>query len=244
VPSLPSDSHSNQCPRYCHTPAVNVLVSRHVAVRGRSPRAGRSYPRTGLCPTPIARPSEAHGPLPQPPAIQRPARFGPGLPVVKTHPTLCLSPFARGPRKIHQWPSSSPICRPWPCRSLRAEPSLLRLHSIIHIVRRIMIHQLAACPSSPTMTGARDLWGPGLLHRERTMLSPCLGTFAHSCCARVKHRRRTSTTQLKVLESHYAVNPKPDVVLRKALANQLTMTPREVQVWVRPYLHVYRKHSV
>ncbi|GAA6032489.1 hypothetical protein JCM8097_004784 [Rhodosporidiobolus ruineniae] len=48
---------------------------------------------------------------------------------------------------------------------------------------------------------------------------------------RVKHRRRTSPPQLKVLEYHFDRNPKPDVTLRKALSEQLDMTPREVQVW-------------
>jgi hypothetical protein len=53
------------------------------------------------------------------------------------------------------------------------------------------------------------------------------------CPLRIKHRRRTSPPQLKVLEYHFEINPKPDVTLRKALSEQLDMTPREVQVWVR-----------
>ncbi|GAA5864108.1 hypothetical protein JCM1840_000704 [Sporobolomyces johnsonii] len=48
---------------------------------------------------------------------------------------------------------------------------------------------------------------------------------------RIKHRRRTSPPQLKVLEYHFDINPKPDITLRKALSEQLDMTPREVQVW-------------
>ncbi|GAA5939207.1 hypothetical protein JCM1841_003176 [Sporobolomyces salmonicolor] len=48
---------------------------------------------------------------------------------------------------------------------------------------------------------------------------------------RIKHRRRTSPPQLKVLEYHFDLNPKPDITLRKALSEQLDMTPREVQVW-------------
>lgn len=50
---------------------------------------------------------------------------------------------------------------------------------------------------------------------------------------RIKHRRRTSPPQLKILEHHFDLNPKPDVTTRKALSEQLDMTPREVQVWVR-----------
>ncbi|KAL8280743.1 hypothetical protein RQP46_006747 [Phenoliferia psychrophenolica] len=48
---------------------------------------------------------------------------------------------------------------------------------------------------------------------------------------RIKHRRRTSPAQLKILEDHFGRNPKPDVNLRKQLSEQLDMTPREVQVW-------------
>ncbi|BGP16989.1 hypothetical protein JCM10213_007435 [Rhodosporidiobolus nylandii] len=48
---------------------------------------------------------------------------------------------------------------------------------------------------------------------------------------RIKHRRRTSPQQLKVLEYHFDINPKPDVTTRKNLSEQLDMTPREVQVW-------------
>ncbi|BGP63139.1 hypothetical protein NBRC10512v2_004475 [Rhodotorula toruloides] len=48
---------------------------------------------------------------------------------------------------------------------------------------------------------------------------------------KVKHRRRTSAQQLKVLEHHFEINPKPDLALRKKLSEMLEMTPREVQVW-------------
>lgn len=47
----------------------------------------------------------------------------------------------------------------------------------------------------------------------------------------IKHRRRTTPAQLNVLEAQFESNSKPDVVLRKQLAEQLDMTPREVQVW-------------
>ncbi|CAH7669941.1 hypothetical protein BY996DRAFT_4604767 [Phakopsora pachyrhizi] len=47
----------------------------------------------------------------------------------------------------------------------------------------------------------------------------------------IKHRRRTTPAQLGVLEAQFESNCKPDVVLRKQLAEQLDMTPREVQVW-------------
>ena len=49
---------------------------------------------------------------------------------------------------------------------------------------------------------------------------------------RIKHRRRTSPAQLRILEHHFSRSPKPDLALRKQLAVELDMTPREVQVWV------------
>lgn len=47
----------------------------------------------------------------------------------------------------------------------------------------------------------------------------------------VKHRRRTSKMQLKVLEKTFETNVRPDAALRKVLSEQLGMTPRSVQVW-------------
>jgi hypothetical protein len=47
----------------------------------------------------------------------------------------------------------------------------------------------------------------------------------------VKHRKRTTRQQLKVLEETFRTTQKPDGNVRKALAVQLNMTPRNVQVW-------------
>ena len=47
----------------------------------------------------------------------------------------------------------------------------------------------------------------------------------------VKHRRRTTPEQLKVLEHWFDINPKPDNNLREWLAMELGMTKRNVQVW-------------
>lgn len=46
----------------------------------------------------------------------------------------------------------------------------------------------------------------------------------------VKHRKRTSTEQAKVLEGIFTKNPKPDSKLRGRLAEELDMKPRGVQV--------------
>lgn len=48
---------------------------------------------------------------------------------------------------------------------------------------------------------------------------------------KVRHRRKTSPEQLKVLEHWFNVNPKPDNHLREWLATELGMTKRNIQVW-------------
>ncbi|KAG0166463.1 hypothetical protein DFQ28_011541 [Apophysomyces sp. BC1034] len=47
----------------------------------------------------------------------------------------------------------------------------------------------------------------------------------------IKHRRRTSKAQLKILEKSFAENPKPNATVRRILAQKLDMTPRGVQIW-------------
>lgn len=47
----------------------------------------------------------------------------------------------------------------------------------------------------------------------------------------VKHRKRTTRQQLRVLEETFRTTQKPDGNVRKSLALQLNMTPRNVQVW-------------
>ncbi|KAI9020725.1 hypothetical protein CLU79DRAFT_836086 [Phycomyces nitens] len=47
----------------------------------------------------------------------------------------------------------------------------------------------------------------------------------------IKHRRRTSRSQFKMLEKTFLENPKPNAPLRRWLAQQLSMSPRGVQVW-------------
>ena len=46
----------------------------------------------------------------------------------------------------------------------------------------------------------------------------------------VKHRKRTSRAQLKVLEDVFRKDTKPNAALRKKLAAELDMGPRAVQV--------------
>ncbi|KAG2225350.1 hypothetical protein INT45_005594 [Circinella minor] len=47
----------------------------------------------------------------------------------------------------------------------------------------------------------------------------------------IKHRRRTSRAQLKVLEKSFSENSKPNATVRRILAQKLDMTPRGVQIW-------------
>jgi hypothetical protein len=47
----------------------------------------------------------------------------------------------------------------------------------------------------------------------------------------VKHRRRTTRAQYKVLEKVFLENCKPPAGLRRQIASKLGMTPRSVQVW-------------
>jgi hypothetical protein len=47
----------------------------------------------------------------------------------------------------------------------------------------------------------------------------------------IKHRRRTSKGQFKILEKAFINNPKPNAKIRQGLAESLSMTPRGVQVW-------------
>ena len=47
----------------------------------------------------------------------------------------------------------------------------------------------------------------------------------------VKHRRRTTKAQFRVLETAFQENNKPNASSRRLLAAQLGMTPRAVQVW-------------
>ena len=47
----------------------------------------------------------------------------------------------------------------------------------------------------------------------------------------VKHRRRTSRSQVKILERAFMENCKPTALLRKNLARELNMSARSIQVW-------------
>lgn len=49
----------------------------------------------------------------------------------------------------------------------------------------------------------------------------------------IKHRRRTTPEQLKILEDTFKTDPKPNPTLRKQLSVQLGMSPRVLQASLR-----------
>ncbi|CAO3599240.1 unnamed protein product [Absidia cylindrospora] len=65
------------------------------------------------------------------------------------------------------------------------------------------------------------------------MLDPYPGDFRPTFYNpfEIKHRRRTSRAQLKILEKSFLENTKPNASVRRYLAQELEMTPRGVQIW-------------
>lgn len=59
----------------------------------------------------------------------------------------------------------------------------------------------------------------------------------------VKHRKRTTTQQLKVLEAVFKRDTKPNAQLRQDLASELNMTARGVQVRLYPFFTFKSIHS-
>ncbi|KAL6061706.1 Antirepressor regulating drug resistance protein [Balamuthia mandrillaris] len=56
----------------------------------------------------------------------------------------------------------------------------------------------------------------------------------------MKKRRRTSSEQLRLLESEFEINQHPSLTVRTQLAIQLGMTPRSVQIWFQNRRAKYR----
>ncbi|ORX38889.1 hypothetical protein BD324DRAFT_648994 [Kockovaella imperatae] len=75
--------------------------------------------------------------------------------------------------------------------------------------------------------------GPGPMQPPQTFVGwPQPGEWEDETApAEVKHRRRTTPDQLRVLEHWFKVNPKPDNNMREWLALELGMTKRNIQVW-------------
>lgn len=82
-------------------------------------------------------------------------------------------------------------------------------------------------PSLPSSTCIPSLIPPGVDPAHVDMR-----TFYPYQPNEVKHRKRTTRAQLKVLEDVFKRDTKPNAALRKKLASELEMTPRGVQVRV------------
>ncbi|KAJ3772917.1 hypothetical protein FB446DRAFT_788257 [Lentinula raphanica] len=94
-----------------------------------------------------------------------------------------------------------------------------------------------ALPTSHSLSSSNP-FAP-LYHQQQTLsYSPSMDPSAVDFRAfypytpnEVKHRKRTTNAQLKVLENVFKRDTKPNAALRNELAAQLDMTARGVQVW-------------
>jgi hypothetical protein len=76
--------------------------------------------------------------------------------------------------------------------------------------------------------------------RPQTLMDPSdFRAFYPYTPNEVKHRKRTTSAQLKILESVFKRDTKPNAALRNELATQLDMTARGVQVYTaQKYLFI------
>lgn len=133
--------------------------------------------------------------------------------------------FPQGPRLPqhgYTYPASlsSPSGHRHPSHSLSLEHEHAHPHphpSHSHLPPHLALHQNATC--------VPHLIRPGMDPTQVDMRS-----FYPYVPNEVKHRKRTSREQLKVLENMFKQETKPSATSRKALSAQLGMTPREVQV--------------
>ena len=130
-------------------------------------------------------------------------------------------PFPQGPRIPQHgftYPASlsSPSGHRPPSHSLSLPHALPHPHPS-HLQQHPALHQNATC--------VPHLIRPGMDPTQVDMRS-----FYPYVPNEVKHRKRTSREQLKVLENMFKQETKPSATARKTLSAQLGMTPREVQV--------------
>ncbi|KAG9316276.1 hypothetical protein JVU11DRAFT_2306 [Chiua virens] len=118
----------------------------------------------------------------------------------------------------HAKPSSFPSHTPPSFYSLSPFPSHTALHN------HLDLYMDPLQPRYPS-TCIPSLMPPGI---DPTSVD--FRTFFPYIPNEVKHRKRTSRHQLKVLEDVFRKDTKPNAVLRKKLAAELEMSPRAVQV--------------
>ncbi|KIK97125.1 hypothetical protein PAXRUDRAFT_10369 [Paxillus rubicundulus Ve08.2h10] len=92
-------------------------------------------------------------------------------------------------------------------------------------------HQQMDPNSPPSHSRYPSTYIPSLMPPGVDPMSVDFRTFFPYIPNEVKHRKRTSRSQLKVLEDVFRKDTKPNASLRKQLAAQLDMSPRAVQVW-------------
>ena len=115
--------------------------------------------------------------------------------------------------------------------SSRTEP--LHPQSALYRVSPASLHNMAPERSNggPTRTGSSYTCLPAaVLDPNCDPSSVDFRNFFPYVPNEVKHRKRTTRDQQKVLEGVFETKPKPDSTLRQKLAKELQMTPRGVQV--------------
>jgi len=90
--------------------------------------------------------------------------------------------------------------------------------------------QMDASTPSPSLPRYQNTCIPALVPPGVDPTSVDFRTFFPYIPNEVKHRKRTSRAQLKVLEEVFRKDTKPNAALRKKLAAELDMGPRAVQV--------------
>lgn len=74
-------------------------------------------------------------------------------------------------------------------------------------------------------------YSDGLPFNSQTLREAPVPAFYNYRPNEVKHRKRTTRAQTKILEEQFKTTDKPDAATRGELSVRLGMTPREVQVW-------------
>lgn len=82
---------------------------------------------------------------------------------------------------------------------------------------------------APPSTGTAPSYIPGVLPPGVDPSTVDFRTFYPYVPNEVKHRKRTTRAQLRILEDTFRCNTKPPMPLRQRLADELVMTPRAVQ---------------
>lgn len=127
--------------------------------------------------------------------------------------------------------SSSVSSRPPSLSSSLSHPSLTSLHPHSHHPHHSR-HPHMSLSSTPHAPSSSSVSAGAYIALPQGMDPSTVDfrTFYPYNPSEVKHRKRTTRGQLKILEETFRRETKPNAVMRKALAAELEMTPRGVQV--------------